>query len=212
MFFMKDLFLLATFCNCFFVSMATIMRQANSFIKIKQLINPDYPCKNGVKQLKRLLKKNYCKCVSFTLLIWTQNLATPSKCNKKYFFGFTTICLYTWLDLFCLTCLAFLKSLCWPLWIFAFKNPSKDIKLCVNYNLCVIKRKALFNENICGSFCEWMSVIKHFRVLPKLSKILAMIKHYNKMSVLKHFFRKSSFPFNFLLAILTNFNVQKAHA
>ena len=167
MFFMKDLFLLATFCNCFFVSMATIMRQANSFIKIKQLINPDYPCKNGVKQLKRLLKKNYCKCVSFTLLIWTQNLATPSKCNKKCFFGFTTICLYTWLDLFCLTCLAFLKSLCWPLWIFAFKNPSKDIKLCVNYNLCIIKRKALFNENISVapsvSECLWSSILECFQ-------------------------------------------------
>ena len=39
--------------NCLFpISMVTIVRETNSFVKIMQLINPSYLLKNGVKQIK----------------------------------------------------------------------------------------------------------------------------------------------------------------
>ena len=57
---MKHFFLFATYALTeklyFFVSMATIVNEKNSFNTIMQFINPKYPWTNGVKQRKIVAK------------------------------------------------------------------------------------------------------------------------------------------------------------
>ena len=60
--------------------------------------------------------------------------------------------------------------------------------------MCVIKLTAIFKENLSVAVsvggCLWLRILKS---APKLSKILAVMRHYKKMSVMKQFLWKVTF-------------------
>ena len=93
----------------FAVSMETVIRETSSFIAIKQLINPDYLWKNRVKQIKTTQEKLLQRCIFYP----STKDPDPSnrvKMQQKLLFKiFTTICLYTWVDLIYLAALNFLN-------------------------------------------------------------------------------------------------------
>ena len=56
--------------NCLFtISMTTIVREINSFIKIMRLINPNYPWKVESSRQRLLTKKCLCYCIFCTTLL-----------------------------------------------------------------------------------------------------------------------------------------------
>ena len=74
-------------------------------------INPNYSWKIE-SNYEGLLNKNCCNGVSCTQLLMIQTMGS----KKKIFFSYHLS--YTWVDLICLTYLAFPKSLWWTAWIF----------------------------------------------------------------------------------------------
>ena len=113
------------------------------------------------------VKENHRKVGSPTLLLKTQTLLTGSKSSKTDITGFL------------------LNSSINLMVLFFFKIFGQ-FKL---YNVYVNKCTSISKDYLWG-----MSVIKDFRLSsPKLSMIPALMKHYEKKSVMKQFLRKSSF-------------------
>ena len=90
-------------CNCWYdnwclspISLATVVKETNSFNKTVRLINSIY-LKNGVKQIKFNQEKLLQSCIFY-----------PSNGSKNYFFGFL-LTFITQMDLICLACLIFHK-------------------------------------------------------------------------------------------------------
>lgn len=114
----------------FSVSIATIVREKNSLITIKQLINLNYPWKNKVKQ-KDNLRKIVTKFYLLPHLFWSTGFLRQrgQTSAKNYFFGFLLYLPYTGAELICLACHTFFKSLLWrcitgkcPWWIIFLKK------------------------------------------------------------------------------------------
>ena len=66
--------------SLFPISIATNVKETTTFNRIMKFVDPDYPCKNGVKQI------NHRKVTSSAPLL--QTLAMVLKCSKNYFFVF----------------------------------------------------------------------------------------------------------------------------
>ena len=124
---MKHLFLLASVTvitvKCLFlIFIAAVVRETNSFIKIMQSVSPNYNWENRVKQI-RLLKKICHKSCILCQLLRTKTLASGSKCIKHFFYFYHYLPYICWVDVIYLTCLVFLKSPWWLVWIFCAPTP-----------------------------------------------------------------------------------------
>ena len=109
------------------IFIAAVVREIYSFIKIMQSISPNYNWENGVKQIRLL--KNIChKSCILCQLLRTKTLASGSKCIKHFFYFYHYLPYICWVDVIYLTCLVFLKSPWWLVWIFCVPTPLK-IKL-----------------------------------------------------------------------------------
>ena len=99
------------------ISIATIVRETNSFVKIMQLIRPNYPWENGDKQIKITGEKLSQSCILCSI---TKDKDRSSRVKMHQFsFKFLPPIIYTcWVDMIYLTCLVFIKSPWWPVWIF----------------------------------------------------------------------------------------------
>ena len=71
------------------IFIAAVVRETYSFIKINQLISPNYNWKNAVKQIK-IIEENLSQSCILCQLLRAKILASGSKCIK-HFFIFTTI-------------------------------------------------------------------------------------------------------------------------
>ena len=88
-----------------------------------------------------------------------------------------------------------LSNFWWTVWTLSLGSPWNYIKW---YNLSVIKRATIFKDYFCGCFYNglWSRILENS---PKLSKILATMKHYKKVFLTKHFLKKAlCFYFDFL--------------
>ena len=107
------------------ISTTTVVRETNSFIKIMQLISPNYPLENGVKQIKSAEEK---LSQSFILCSIAKDkdpsIGVKMKMHQIFFFNFyhylSCIC---WKDVIYLICLIFLKSPLHHVWTFCVKTP-----------------------------------------------------------------------------------------
>ena len=84
--------------------------ETNSFNIFMHLINPNYAWKNWVKQIKTTQYKLLQWCFFYPLL---RTQTTGQNAGKFSFFNFWYHLSYTWVDLICLACLTFPKSLWW---------------------------------------------------------------------------------------------------
>ena len=102
------------------ILIVAVVRETYSFIKIMQAISLNYNWENGVKQIKiteENLSRSYILCQSLRI----KTLASGSKCIKHFFYHYLPyIC---WGDVIYLTCLVFLKSPWWLVWIFCAPTP-----------------------------------------------------------------------------------------
>ena len=97
--------------------------QGNIFLhQNMQSISPNYNWENGVKQI-RLLKKICHKSCILCQLLRTKTLASGSKCIKHFFYFYHYLPYICWVDVIYLTCLVFLKSPWWLVWIFCAPTP-----------------------------------------------------------------------------------------
>ena len=87
-----------------------------------QSISPNYNWENGVKQII-LLKKICHKSCILCQLLRTKTLASGSKCIKHFFYFYHYLPYICWVDVIYLTCLVFLKSPWWLVWIFCAPTP-----------------------------------------------------------------------------------------
>lgn len=110
---------------------------------------------------------------------------------------------YICVDLIYLTCLILLKSPWWPVWRLCAQDLLKRTLLS-SVNLCVIKPAAIFKEYLSLATSVSEKVLsRFFERPPKLCRILSVMKHYKKMSMMKNFLRKLlSLYFDFLLTDL----------
>ena len=118
----KCFFLLATVAmitaKISFIHFHNRDRETYSFIKIMQPISPNNNWENGVKQIE-ITEENLSQSIILCQLRRTNTLASGSKCIKNIFFYFYHYLPYIcWVDVIYLTCLVFLKSPWWLVWIF----------------------------------------------------------------------------------------------
>ena len=107
------------------ISTATVVRETNSFIKIMQLISPNYPLENGVKQIKSAEEK---LSQSFILCSIAKDKDPSIRVKMKmhqifYFYFYHYLSYICWKDVIYLICLIFLKSLLHHVWTFCVKTP-----------------------------------------------------------------------------------------
>ena len=123
---MKHFFLLATIAmitvKMSFTHFHSSSCQGSIFLHQNHAIynyvnSPSYNWENGVKQI-RLLKKICHKSCILCQLLRTKTLASGSKCIKHFFYFYHYLPYICWVDVIYLTCLAFLKSPWWLVWIF----------------------------------------------------------------------------------------------
>ena len=96
-----------------------------------QPISPNYNWENGVKQIK-ITEENLSQSCVLCQLLRTKTLASGSKCIKHFFYFYHYLPYICWVDVIYLTCLVFLKSPWWLVWIFCapthFKNEITKIE------------------------------------------------------------------------------------
>ena len=96
----------------------SVVRETYCFIKIKQHISPNYNWENRIKQIK-ITEENLSQSCILRPLLRTKTLASGSKCIKIFPFSFCHYFPYIcWVNVIYLTCLVFLKSPWWLVWIF----------------------------------------------------------------------------------------------
>ena len=126
---MKHFFLLATITTttvkCLLpIFIVAVLRKTYFFVKIMYPISPNYNWENEVKQIK-ITEENLSQSCIMCQLPRANTLASGSKCIKQFFLNFChylrCIC---WMDVICLTCLVFVKSPWWLVWIFYAPTPS----------------------------------------------------------------------------------------
>ena len=150
------------------------------------------------------LKNFWLHAWSPTPLLRTQTLATRSTCNKLLFLIFSAIVyIYTWIYLICVTCPIFLKPFDGKFGQFLLRIFKGTILSSI---ICVLLNGQLYSLNkehisVAASVNEyrWSRILESS---PKLSKIFLVMKHYKKMSVMKHFSIKVfffSFSLNWLV-------------
>ena len=101
------------------IFIAEVVKKAYSFIKIMKPISPNYNWENGAKQVK-ITEENLQQSCILCQLLRTKTLALG-----QYFFNFYHYLPYIyWVDVSYLTCLVFLISLWWLVWI--FHDPHKS--------------------------------------------------------------------------------------
>ena len=69
------------------ISIAIVVREKSSFIKIMQTISPNYPWENGVKQIKRAEEKSSQSCV-LSSIAKDKDPSSRVKMHQKKFFWF----------------------------------------------------------------------------------------------------------------------------
>ena len=120
-------FLLATFgmitVKILLIFIAAVARETYSFIKITQAISPNFNWENGVKQIK-ITEENSSKSCILCQLLRAKTLVSGSKYINHFLKIFITILPdICWVDVIYLTCLVFLKSPWWLVWIFCAPTP-----------------------------------------------------------------------------------------
>ena len=104
------------------IFIAAVVRETYFFIKIMQPISPNYNWENGVKQIK-ITEENLSQSCILCQLLRTKTLASGSKCIKHFFYFYHYLPYICWVDVIYLTCLVFLKSPWWLVWIFCAPMP-----------------------------------------------------------------------------------------
>ena len=89
--------------------------ETNSFNTILQLINPNSAWKNRVKQIKANQHKLLQWCIFYPS---AKNPEHGIKMRQNLALFFCYHLSYNWVNLICLTCLTFPKSLWWIAWTF----------------------------------------------------------------------------------------------
>ena len=92
------------------------VRETYSFIKIMQPVNPNYNWENEVKQIKNT-EENLSQSCILCQLLRTKTLAPGSWCIKHFFYFYHYLLQICWMNIIYLTCLVFLKSPGWLVWI-----------------------------------------------------------------------------------------------
>ena len=92
------------------IFIAAVFRETYSFIKIMQPISPNYNWENGVKQIKITEENLSQSCILCRLLMVKM---------QTFFFILPLFALYLLSGWIYLTCLVFLKSPWWLVWIFS---------------------------------------------------------------------------------------------
>ena len=87
---MKPIYLLATIAMMtekvsFFISTATIAKEANFFDTMTEFLNPHYPSKNGVKEIKSTQEKLLLRCDFYHIPNNPDN-GNRVKTQQKFFF------------------------------------------------------------------------------------------------------------------------------
>ena len=117
----KHLFLLATVTmitvKILPIFIAAVAREIYSFIKIMQLISPNYNWENDVKQIQ-ISKEHLSQSCILCWLPRTETLASLSKCIKHFGFFYHYSPYIYWVDVIFLTCLVVLKSPWLLVWTF----------------------------------------------------------------------------------------------
>ena len=109
--------------NCLLpIFIVAVIRETYSFVKIMQPISPNYNWENGVKQIK-ITEENLSQSCILCQLLRTKTLASGSKCIKHFFYFYHYLPYICWVDVIYLTCLVFLKSPWWLVWIFCALTP-----------------------------------------------------------------------------------------
>ena len=75
------------------ISIAAVVRETYSFIKIMQPISPNYNWENGVKQIK-ITEENLSQSCILCQLLGTKTLVSGSKCIKHFFLFLPLFALY----------------------------------------------------------------------------------------------------------------------
>ena len=100
------------------IFIAAVFRETYSFIKIMQPISPNYNWENGVKQIK-ITEENLSQSCILCQLLRTKTLGSGSKCIKHFSLFLPLFALDLLSGWIYLTCLVFLKSPWWLVWIFS---------------------------------------------------------------------------------------------
>lgn len=139
--------------------MAAIVDETNSFI-------PNYPCNNGIKQLKTIQEMLPETCI-FYAIARNQILATGSKCSKKTILGFFlpfVICL----NGFYLASL--FKSPWWPVGTFCAQDLLRGTIL--SRAIFVLLNKEVFSGSSCPCLntihMVWVGPGNSFSILEKI--------------------------------------------
>ena len=124
---MKHFFLLATVTMITVkkflpIFIAAVVRETYFLIKIMHPINPNFNWENGVKQTK-ITEENLSQSCILCQLLRTKTLASRSKCIKYFFLFYLYLSYICWVDVNYLTCIVFLKSHSWIVWVICATTP-----------------------------------------------------------------------------------------
>ena len=92
------------------ISIATVVKETNFFIKVMHYISPNYPWENRAKKIKSAEEKLSPSCILGSLAK-AKDPSDRGKIHQQVFGDFYNHLLDTcWVDVIYLTCLIFLKS------------------------------------------------------------------------------------------------------
>ena len=106
----------------FTIFIVAVARETYFFIKVIQPITPNYNWENGVKQIKITEENLSQSCILYQLL-GTKTLASMHQTFFLFLKIFALYILSGWVDVIYLTCLVFLKSPWWLVWMFCAPTP-----------------------------------------------------------------------------------------
>ena len=143
----------------FFVSMSTKVKEKNFFNPIMQLINPNYPWKSKVKQIKTIQEKMLQR---YTLYSITQTRTTRTTTFLDFFYHLS----YTWVDFICFTCLPILSLLEEHFGQSELRTSLKELYRIHSITFVLLKGTIIFKRHLSGAASVGeVSVINNFREL-----------------------------------------------
>ena len=96
---------------------AAVVREIYSFIKIMQPISPNYNWENGVKKIK-ITEENLSQSCILCQLLRAKTIYQGQNESNIFFNFYHYLPYICWVDVIYLTCLVFLKSPWWLVWVF----------------------------------------------------------------------------------------------